>query len=35
MQFLADVELVCESARHAVQGPALEVRYKGKNIYEV
>ncbi|HLJ85488.1 MAG TPA: excinuclease ABC subunit UvrA [Candidatus Angelobacter sp.] len=36
MQFLADVELVCEECRGTRYKPAvLEVRYKGKNIHEV
>ncbi len=36
MQFLADVELVCEDCRGRRFKPAvLEVRYKGKNIYDV
>jgi len=36
MQFLADVELVCEECRGQRFKPSiLEVRYKGKNIYEV
>ncbi|MCI0417650.1 MAG: excinuclease ABC subunit UvrA, partial [Acidobacteria bacterium] len=36
MQFLADVELVCEECKGRRFKPGiLEVRYKGKNIYEV
>ncbi len=36
MQFLADVELVCEECRGRRFKPSvLEVRYKGKNIYDV
>jgi len=36
MQFLADVELVCEECKGTRYKPSvLEVRYKGKNIYEV
>jgi excinuclease ABC subunit A len=36
MQFLADVELVCEECNGKRFKPGiLEVRYKGKNIYEV
>jgi excinuclease ABC subunit A len=36
MQFLADVELVCEDCKGTRFKPSiLEVRYKGKNIYEV
>jgi excinuclease ABC subunit A len=36
MQFLADVELVCEECKGMRFKPGvLEVRYKGKNIYEV
>ncbi|MCL4842816.1 MAG: excinuclease ABC subunit UvrA [Bryobacteraceae bacterium] len=36
MQFLADVELVCEDCRGARYKPAiLDVRYKGLNIHEV
>jgi excinuclease ABC subunit A len=36
MQFLADIELVCEECRGRRFKPSvLEVRYKGKNIYEV
>ncbi|MDD5544272.1 MAG: ATP-binding cassette domain-containing protein, partial [Acidobacteriia bacterium] len=36
MQFLADVELVCEECKGRRFKPdVLEVRYKGKNIYEV
>lgn len=36
MQFLADVELVCEECRGQRFKPSvLEVRYKGKNIFEV
>ena len=36
MQFLADVDLVCEECRGKRFKPAvLEVRYKGKNIYDV
>ncbi len=36
MQFLADVELVCEECRGMRYKPAvLNVRYKGKNIHEV
>ena len=35
MQFLADVELICEECKGARYKPeVLEVRYKGKNIYE-
>jgi excinuclease ABC subunit A len=35
MQFLADVELVCEECKGTRYKPqVLEVRYKGKNIYE-
>ncbi|MEP6643068.1 MAG: excinuclease ABC subunit UvrA [Acidobacteriaceae bacterium] len=36
MQFLADVELICEECRGARYKPqVLEVRYRGKNIHEV
>jgi excinuclease ABC subunit A len=36
MQFLADVELICEECKGTRFKPAiLEVRYKGKTIYEV
>jgi excinuclease ABC subunit A len=36
MQFLADVELQCENCRGTrFQPKILEIRYKGKNIYEV
>jgi excinuclease ABC subunit A len=36
MQFLADVELVCEECRGRRFKPSvLEIQYKGKNIYEV
>jgi excinuclease ABC subunit A len=36
MQFLADVELVCEECSGRRYKPSvLEVRYKGRNIYEV
>jgi excinuclease ABC subunit A len=36
MQFLADVELVCEECRGArFKSAVLEVRYRGKNIHEV
>ncbi|HLW78709.1 MAG TPA: excinuclease ABC subunit A, partial [Terriglobia bacterium] len=36
MQFLADVELVCEECRGRRYKPGvLEVRYKGKNIFDV
>ncbi len=36
MQFLADVELVCEDCKGTRFKPGiLEIRYKGKNIYEV
>jgi excinuclease ABC subunit A len=36
MQFLADVELVCEECKGMRFKPGiLEIRYKGKNIYEV
>jgi len=36
MQFLADVELMCESCRGTrYQSQVLEVRYKGKNIHAV
>ncbi len=36
MQFLADVELVCEECKGTRYKPAvLEVRYRGKNIHEV
>jgi excinuclease ABC subunit A len=36
MQFLADVELICEECRGRRYKPAvLDVRYKGKNIYDV
>jgi excinuclease ABC subunit A len=35
MQFLADVELICEECKGARYKPqVLEVRYRGKNIYE-
>ncbi len=36
MQFLADVELTCEDCRGRRYKPGvLEIRYKGKNIYDV
>jgi excinuclease ABC subunit A len=36
MQFLADIELVCEECRGQRFKPSvLEIRYRGKNIYEV
>ncbi len=36
MQFLADVELVCEECKgKRYRNGVLEVRYKGKNIYDV
>jgi excinuclease ABC subunit A len=36
MQFLADVELVCEECKGSrFKNEVLEVRYKGKNIFEV
>jgi excinuclease ABC subunit A len=36
MQFLADVELICEECRGArYKASVLDVRYKGKNIHEV
>jgi excinuclease ABC subunit A len=36
MQFLADVELVCEECRGRRYKPSiLEIRYRGKNIHEV
>lgn len=36
MQFLADVELVCEECRGTrFKSAVLEVRYRGKNIHEV
>ena len=36
MQFLADVELICEDCKGTRFKPGvLEVKYKGKNIYEV
>lgn len=36
MQFLADVELVCEECKGTrYKASVLEVRYKGKNIFEV
>ncbi|MCL5005108.1 MAG: excinuclease ABC subunit UvrA [Acidobacteria bacterium] len=36
MQFLADIELVCEECRGMrFKADVLEVRYKGKNIHEV
>jgi excinuclease ABC subunit A len=36
MQFLADVELICEDCKGTRYKPTvLEVRYKGKNIHEV
>ncbi len=36
MQFLADVELICEECKGARYKPAvLDVRYRGKNIHEV
>ena len=36
MQFLADVELVCEECKGTRFKPAvLEVRYRGKNIYDI
>jgi excinuclease ABC subunit A len=36
MQFLADVELICEECKGTrYKAPVLEVRYRGKNIHEV
>jgi len=36
MQFLADVELICEECRGTrFKGSVLEVRYRGKNIHDV
>src|SRR5205085_1814058 len=36
MQFLADVELICEECKGTRYKPeVLEIRYKGKNIYDV
>ncbi len=36
MQFLADVELICDDCKGARYKPqVLEIRYKGKNIHEV
>jgi excinuclease ABC subunit A len=36
MQFLADVELICEDCKGMrYKNAVLEIRYKGKNIYEV
>ncbi len=36
MQFLADVELICEECKGTRYKPSvLEVRYRGKNIHEV
>ena len=36
MQFLADVELICEECKGTRYKPeVLEVRYHGKNIHEV
>jgi excinuclease ABC subunit A len=36
MQFLADVDLVCEECRgRRFKSSILEIQYKGKNIYEV
>jgi len=36
MQFLADVELVCEECKgRRFKGELLEIRYRGKNIHEV
>src|SRR4029450_11991411 len=36
MQFLADVELVCEECKGTrVKGQILDVRYRGKNVHEV
>src|ERR1700732_2274633 len=36
MQFLADVELVCEECRgQRFKSSVLEVRYHGKNVHEV
>jgi len=36
MQFLADVELICEECRGTrFKSSVLEVRYHGKNIHEV
>ena len=36
MQFLADVELICEDCKGTRYKPQiLDVRYKGKNIHEV
>src|SRR5205807_10559906 len=36
MQFLADVELICEECRGTrYKAAVLDVRYKGKNIHDV
>jgi len=36
MQFLADVELICEECKGTrYKAPVLEVRYRGRNIHEV
>ena len=36
MQFLADVELICEECKGTrYKAQVLEVRYRGKNIHEV
>ena len=36
MQFLADVELICEECKGTRYKPqVLEVRYRGKNIHDV
>ena len=36
MQFLADVELICEECKGTRYKPeVLEVRYHGKNIHDV
>jgi excinuclease ABC subunit A len=36
MQFLADVDLVCEECRgRRFKSTVLEIHYKGKNIYDV
>ena len=36
MQFLADVELICEECKGTRYKPAvLDIRYRGKNIYDV
>jgi len=36
MQFLADVDLVCEECRgRRFKASILEIHYKGKNIYDV